>query len=132
MKTNPNGQAAHERAIEEAVEVLKAFGLPTVESPTAKSLGRETPFSARNVLIPVPSTYHKGLSIDLTTTAVDQMLVAMFDHVYRKGLEHGVQEAEQRQALALLDALPSLKGVIKDIADDVARERVEELRSDLG
>lgn len=133
MKTTPQAQAAHERAIEEAAELLYAYGLQRRESPTATSMGRETPFDARRVVMPVPSMpYYKALTIDLTATAVDKILVAMFDLAYRTGLEHGEQEAEQRQAKALVEALPSLKGIIKDIADDVAREKVDELRRDLG
>jgi hypothetical protein len=132
MKTNRKTEAEHASKIAEAVEQLYAYGLHKRESPTATSMGRETPFDARRVVMPVPSLpYYNNLMIDLTATAVDKILVAMFDLAYRTGREHGEQEAEQRQAAALIEALPSLKGIIKEIAEDVAREKVDELRSDL-
>jgi hypothetical protein len=132
MKTNKVAQATHDSKLSVAVEVLAEYGLQTHESATATSMGRETPFDARRVIMPVPSRpYYGAITIDLSATAVDKMLVAMFDLAYRTGLKDGERAAEERQAVALIEALPSLKGIIKEIADDVARERVEELRLDL-
>lgn len=132
MKPNPKAQAEHLAKLQEAVEALCAYGLKKYEFPTAVSMGRETPFDACHVIMPAPSVPHYGaLSIDLTAVAVDKMLVAMFDHAYRKGFEDGEREAEDRQASAIIEAFPSLKTIIAEIADETAQKRVDDLRRDL-
>lgn len=132
MKRNPAAEQEHARKIEEAVEVLVAYGLEKHVSPTMASMGRETPFDPKRVVMPIPSLpMYRGLSIDLTATDVDKLLVAMFELAYTRGRDDGRLEAEQAQAAALLEALPALRSVVEEIADDVARKRCEDLRSDL-
>lgn len=125
MKLNKQMKESHEKKIAEAVAVLMQYGLPDPVSEEFKQYGAT--MQAKNILIPLPSSYHGGARVDLTAIAPEKILIAMFDFAYKLGVEHGTDRAERQQGEALLQAFPTLKHTIKELADEVARERIQEL-----
>lgn len=125
MKVSKQMQEAQEKKIAEAVAVLMQYGLPDPVSAEFKQMGATV--RANNILIPLPSTYHGGARVDLSAIAPDKILIAMFDFAYKLGIEHGTDQAERQQGEALLQAFPTLKHTIRELADEVARERIQEL-----
>lgn len=124
-------QKAHDEKIVAAVRNLMEFGLPDPVSPYIRDLDKQferapTEIKASHVVIPIIQPGRPNLSIDLTATAPDQILLVMFKHAWEKGFEAGVEHAETTQTEALLEAFPRLKGTIKELADEVVTKALDE------
>lgn len=114
---------ASEQSVGDVIRSLMAFGLPDPRSDRNRAMGEAIDTRA---LVPIKSS-GVIVSVDLKKVAAADVLLAMFDEVYRDGYSHGVLAAEDTQVEGLLQTFPRLRGLIKDLADEVASERVREL-----
>jgi hypothetical protein len=133
MKVSEKNQKAHAEKIIAAVRVLMEYGLPDPVSEFIRNLDEEygrpaTEIKPNHVVIPISQQGYNNLSIDLTATAPEKILVAMFKKAWESGFEAGVGHAETVQAEALMEAFPKLKGTIKELADEVVTKALDEFR----
>jgi hypothetical protein len=132
MKVSEKNIQAHAKKIADAVKVLMEYGLPDPVSPYLRDIEKEFGRPAREIdpkHVGVPVTAAgRGVSVDLTAVAPDKILIAMFNAVWQKGVEEGQRMAEASQAEALLEAFPTLKATIRELAEDVADRKIDEFR----
>jgi hypothetical protein len=108
-KSTPT-DAARRKEVEKVLKDLSAVGL-----------GRRDPrFGLNNTMVKVPS---KGgfVRVDLGRTDPAGVLLAMFDAVWKAGVDAGTAAERERSATSLLQAFPALKDAMREIAD----ERIE-------
>jgi hypothetical protein len=113
-KSTPT-DAARRKAVEKALKDLSAVGLGA----------RDPRFGLNNTMVNVPS---KGgfVRVDLTRTDPAEVLLAMFDAVWKAGIEAGAEREREGQAAAIMLAFPALKDTFEKIAD----ERIERIERD--
>ncbi|NTF23605.1 hypothetical protein G6L37_35110 [Agrobacterium rubi] len=102
--------AARRSEVEKLLDTLTAAGLPR----------RDTRFSLSNTMIKVPA---KGgvVRVDLSRTDASDVLLRMFDAVWKAGVEEGSSNERVAQAASIMEAFPSLRDTFERIAD----ERIE-------
>jgi hypothetical protein len=116
-----------------AVKVLMKYGLPDPVSPFFREMdqlgGRpQREMDLGRISIPITASQHLFPVVDLSNVPPDQILKAMFNVAWEHGREAGLCEAELRQTEALLETFPRLKGVIKELAEEVADKKINEFR----
>ncbi len=110
---NTKADADRRKEVDKALKDLSAFGL-----------GRRDPrFGLNNTMVNVPS---KGgfVRVDLARTEPSDILLQMFDAVWKAGFEAGIQGEREGQAAAIMMAFPALRDTFEKIAD----ERIEKDR----
>lgn len=105
-KSTPT-DAARRKAVEKALKDLSAVGLGA----------RDPRFGLNNTMVKVPS---KGgfVRVDLSRTDPADVLLAMFDAVWKAGVDAGTAAERERSAISLLQAFPALKDAMREIADE--------------
>lgn len=111
---NTKADAARRKAVEKVLSELSSCGLGR----------RDSRFVLSNTMVTVPS---KGgfVRVDLSRTDPGEVLLAMFDAVWKAGVEAGAQREQESTATAIIEAFPALKSLIENIAD----ERIDRDRS---
>lgn len=133
MKATKGAQKAHADKIIAAVKVLMAYGLPDPVSQFIRDREKEynrppTEIDPGKIVVPITQSEWHNPVIDLTATDPQKILLVMFNAAWQQGRKEGRIEAETSQTEALIEAFPKLKDTIRELAEEVADKKIDELR----
>lgn len=115
-KSTPT-DVARRKAVDKILDQLVGLGLNK----------RDARFNLENTMVKVVSKDGGGhVRVDLGRTDPADVLMKMFDAVWKAGVDAGAQRERDSQADAIMQAFPSLKDTFEKIAD----ERIEKDRAD--
>ncbi|MNU63892.1 hypothetical protein D3C71_531570 [compost metagenome] len=110
-KSTPT-DAARRKAVDKVLDQLVGLGLNK----------RDARFNLENTMVKVLSKDGSGIvRVDLGRTDPADVLMKMFDAVWKAGVDAGTAAERDRSAASLLQAFPALKDAMREIAD----ERIE-------
>jgi hypothetical protein len=101
------------KEVEKLLASLKAAGMPA----------RDARFGLNNTMLKVPA---KGglVRVDLSRTNPSDVLLDMFDAVWKAGVAEGERRERERTASSIMEAFPSLTETLVKIVDDrIAADR---------
>lgn len=114
---------AHGHRVGSIIETLMTLGLP---DPRPVELQIASHPVTTTAYIPIRSA-GTSIPVELDNVAPSDVLLAIFDRVYRAGFKDGHVAAEAEQVDGLLAAFPRLKDLIRDVAIEVTDARVGQI-----